>query len=69
MIYILVILSVDNRVENVVAFTVFTNVRVTISPGERVHFQDVLTNVGGGYNAGHNEFVCPHTGLYMFSLR
>ena len=40
----------------------------TYAPETRIEFPTILTNAGGGYNAGTNEFVCPTSGLYYFAL-
>ena len=50
------------------AFTVAHGDSKTYSPGERIEFGTVITNEGGGFLPGQNEFLCPWKGLYMFSL-
>ena len=36
-------------------------------PG-RIEFNHVITNVGDGYDPDSSEFVCPRSGVYMFSV-
>ena len=35
--------------------------------GDHIEFPEVITNVGGGYNAQQHEFICPTSGIYLFS--
>ena len=54
--------------DSVVAFTVAHEELKVYSPGERIEFGTVITNEGGGFLPGQNEFLCPRKGLYMFIL-
>ena len=49
-----------------VAFSAFTSVTHTCS--NVVRFGGVITNVGGAYSQLNSTFVCPHRGIYMFSV-
>ena len=40
---------------------------IAYNSGDRGKFPVVLSNIGGGYNAGSHEFTCPVSGVYMFS--
>ena len=40
----------------------------TYAPNARVQFPVVLTNVGEAFDATANEFQCPVTGLYLFTM-
>ena len=46
----------------VVAFTVTQNTEMTFSPNERIWYNFILTNAGGGFNSQSNEFLCPDSG-------
>ncbi|XP_045610279.2 cerebellin-2 [Procambarus clarkii] len=37
-----------------------------LSAVTRLHFRDVLTNIGDGWNPASSEFVAPHNGGYHF---
>ena len=37
------------------------------SDGEVIMFEDILTNIGRDF-VGSNTYVCPKTGIYMFSV-
>ena len=50
-----------------VAFTVSHQEPRTYSPGERVAFTTVITNEGAGFKPGQDEFVCPVSGMYLFT--
>ena len=50
-----------------VAFTVSAQEHKTYSPGARIEFTTVITNEGAGYIPGQHEFVCPVTGMYLFT--
>ena len=53
-------------VDDPVAFTAILNGHYNPSEGEKVPYSSIITNVGGGYITQRNEFVCLHTGLYIF---
>ena len=36
--------------------------------GDKLLFDQVISNLGGHYNAGTSEFTCPHDGVYLVSL-
>ena len=40
----------------------------TYTPGadEKIAYDDIFTNVGGGYSTQRNEFVCAEPGVYVF---
>ena len=50
------------------AFTVAPTATETYDDGDKVLFDRVITNIGGGWNPTLNEFVCQVNGLYMFML-
>ena len=52
--------------DSVVAFTVAHEAVKSYSPGERIEFNNILTNVGAGFRPEQNEFLCPTSGLYLF---
>ena len=52
--------------ENPVAFTVILNGDFVPSAGEKIPYNNIVTNVGNGYSTARREFVCPHTGRYVF---
>ena len=54
--------------DDVIAFTVSHGETKGYSPGERFEFETIITNEGGGFLPGQNEFLCPTRGLYMFTL-
>ena len=49
-----------------VAFTAI--VATNYSPGlqEKINYDNIITNVGGGYTSEKNEFVCDEPGTYLF---
>ncbi|XP_069189711.1 complement C1q-like protein 4 isoform X1 [Procambarus clarkii] len=56
-------------------FPVLTNRKVAFSVGKarepfravaRLHFKDIFTNIGGGWDPASSEFVAPFDGLYFF---
>ena len=57
-----------HRLQQAVAFSVGYNVTGRFNKGDVVQFNQVLTNVGGGYNESSGEFVCPVSGLYEFEI-
>ena len=50
-----------------VAFTVSEQVSKTYSPEARIEFTTVITNEGAGFKPGQHEFVCPVSGMYLFT--
>ena len=54
-------------VDNPAGFSVALTQDVTIGEGSRFPFDMVLSNAGAGYNPQNHEFLCPVTGLYLFS--
>ena len=55
-------------VSSPVAFTVSPTSERNYGAGERVVFDDVITNAGGWWNPALQEFTCPTHGLYLFML-
>ena len=53
---------------DVVAFTVAVATGQTVQPGQRVPFETVLTNEGGGWSTPQLEFQCHVTGYYLFNI-
>ena len=51
-----------------IAFTVTHGERRFYSGGERITFDNIITNEGGAYSPGQHEFLCPVTGLYSFNI-
>ena len=51
-----------------VAFSAYASARQTYSDNDVVVFDNVITNVGGGYSTDTNRFTCPVEGLYLLSL-
>ena len=51
----------------VVAFTVAHGEVKVYNTEERIEFETVITNEGGGFLPGQNEFLCPINGMYLFS--
>ena len=54
--------------DSVIAFTVAHAETKTYLRDERLEFPVVITNEGGGYSPSQNEFLCPVTGLYLFTV-
>ena len=52
--------------EDPVAFSVILDGDYNPSEGEKIPYTWIVTNVGSGYITQRQEFVCPHTGLYVF---
>ena len=52
--------------ENPVAFTVDLEGDYSPSYQEKIPYNNIITNVANGYITERREFVCPHTGLYVF---
>ena len=50
-----------------VAFTVVGQETRTYSAGARIEFTTVITNEGAGFIPGQHEFVCPVSGMYLFT--
>ena len=50
-----------------VAFTVAHGEVKTYSPEEKVEFETVITNEGGGFLPSQDEFLCPYSGMYLFT--
>ena len=52
-----------------VAFTAYADVGNPLySAGDIILFNEVLTNVGGHYNAATSSFICPWHGVYLMSV-
>ena len=51
-----------------VGFTASPMVERSYDADETVLFDDVLTNIGGAYDAASSVFTCPINGLYLFSM-
>ena len=47
---------------------VMTTDRLDIGPGEKLVWESVITNSGGGFFPETAEFICPEDGLYFFSM-
>ena len=54
--------------EDPVAFSVILDGDYNPSEGEKIPYTWIVTNVGSGYITQRNEFVCPHSGLYVFYI-
>ena len=54
--------------EDIVVFTATSSQDRSIPINEKLVFDDILTNRGGGYVPAQNEFICPTGGFYMFSI-
>merc|ERR1711894_627741 len=52
---------------NTVAFTVQLTSTIAVASYGRIPYNNVLTNIGGGYSIQRNEFVAPEAGTYVFS--
>merc|ERR1712244_217980 len=39
-----------------------------MTAGQRVKYDTIFTNVGGGYNSNTGTFTCPRAGLYVFQF-
>ena len=52
--------------DDTVAFTVLLEADVSPSAGEKVQYNQIVTNVGGAYVPERREFVCPSEGVYIF---
>ena len=50
------------------AFTVTHGETQYYEIGQRLLFPFIITNEGGGYSPSQNEFLCPFTGLYLFTV-
>ena len=50
------------------AFTAAATSHQEVETGERYVFANVMTTVGGGYDADSSEFICPLDGYYMFTI-
>ena len=48
--------------QEVVAFTVVDKEDTTFQTDERIRYNIIQTNVGGGYMAQQHEFICPVSG-------
>ena len=53
---------------NSTGFTVELSDDIQLFPNERIIFNNVVTNIGGYYNAETGSFQCPDNGTYSFSL-
>ena len=51
---------------DLVAFTVALDGNYSPATGEKIPYNNVITNIGSGYIIQRNEFVCPQAGLYVF---
>ena len=40
----------------------------TYSPGELIQFDDEISDLGGYHQADNGVFICPHDGIYVFSV-
>ena len=55
--------------DTVIAFTVTHGDSQTYVQNSKIEWTgDVITNAGGGYIPDQNEFQCPVSGLYQFTL-
>ena len=50
-----------------VAFTAKRATPYTLASPSQVKFDDVVTNVGSGFDSYNGRFDCPEAGLYVFS--
>ena len=53
---------------NPIGFTAYAVVDAQFNEGERIKFDGVFSNEGLQYDAVNSIFVCPITGLYMFTV-
>ncbi|XP_052815034.1 complement C1q tumor necrosis factor-related protein 3-like [Mya arenaria] len=52
-----------------VAFTAYLSTNMgTVSPHQHIIFDNVITNVGGSYNALQGHFTAPVRGVYVFHV-
>ena len=52
-----------------VAFTVYLDRTVShLRQGQRIPFNKVLLNDGSAFNVQSGAFLCPHTGVYLFTF-
>ena len=54
------------ELEDTVAFTVALDGHYSPGTGEKIPYNNIITNIGNGYITQRNEFVCPQAGLYVF---
>ena len=54
--------------EGFLGFTVANEVSSTFGPGVRITYNRIITNSGGDFNIGTNEYICPVSGYYMFTV-
>ncbi|XP_052814708.1 complement C1q tumor necrosis factor-related protein 3-like [Mya arenaria] len=59
----------NERNTGAVAFTAYlSNTLATVGPHQHIVFDNVITNVGGGYNALQGHFTAPIRGVYVFHV-
>ncbi|XP_069107600.1 complement C1q-like protein 3 [Argopecten irradians] len=51
-----------------VAFSAGLTNMLSLSHTERVKYDRLFTNIGGGYNSNTGTFVCPTAGIYVFQF-
>ena len=49
-------------------FTASASTDQTVSDGDKIKFDNVWTNIGGGFSGSTSEFSCTVAGYYMFSV-
>ena len=54
--------------QNGTAFSAYALGSTSYAPGATLIFENVVTNIGDGYDATTGEFTCPVEGTYSFSL-
>ena len=53
--------------EGTVAFTVALDGHYSPAIGEKIPYNNVITNIGNGYITQRDEFICPLAGTYVFN--
>ena len=54
------------EMEDTVAFTVTLDGSYSPGTGDKIPYNNVITNIGNGYITQRDEFVCPQAGVYVF---
>ena len=54
--------------EESIAFTASATNNQNVGDEGKFTFDNVWTNVGGGYQIATSDFVCPVTGYYLFAF-
>ena len=51
-----------------IAFSAYHGSRQYYYAGERIQFDNIITNYGGYFDEANSTFTCPVQGLYMFTV-